>query len=72
MVNGNLKSENSQDNAQKPQRICKFINLATVQYVQYNQGLTFGYSFHQLTGQCFSGEFNQTGEELVMLKDFAQ
>ncbi len=26
IVNGNLKSENSHDNAQKPQRNCKFMN----------------------------------------------
>ncbi len=31
IVYGNLKSENSQDYAQKPQRNCTFMNLASVQ-----------------------------------------
>ncbi len=30
-VHGNLKSENSQDYAQKPQRNCTFMNSASVQ-----------------------------------------
>jgi hypothetical protein len=33
IVNGNLKSENSQDNAQKPQRNCTFMNLASGHFI---------------------------------------
>ncbi len=35
IVNGNLKSENSQDYAQKPQRNCKFMNSASVDYIRH-------------------------------------
>jgi hypothetical protein len=34
VVYGNLKSENSQDHAQKPQRNCIFMNSATVYVLQ--------------------------------------
>jgi hypothetical protein len=33
---GNLKSANSQDYAQKPQRICKFMNSASGQLTMSN------------------------------------
>ncbi len=35
IVYGNLKSENSQDNAQKPQRNCMFMNLASGPRIKY-------------------------------------
>ncbi len=36
-VYGNLKSENSQDYAQKPRRNCTFMNKPSVQYVTVNR-----------------------------------
>jgi hypothetical protein len=36
VVCGTLKSETSQDYAQKPQRNCTFMNLASGRYQRYN------------------------------------
>ncbi len=45
LVYGNLNSENSQDNAQKPQRNCMFMNSALVR-VSVGCGPVIGYTLY--------------------------
>jgi hypothetical protein len=49
IVYGNLKSENSQDNAQKPQRYCTFMNSASGkpvhEYTNTTPTLALGHQF---------------------------